>query len=244
MGCGKKTCADKVKGKTGAPGTSSIEYRAYASDSTGANFSLVPSNTLKWTQSIVKSSAIASLSIADFTGIWVKYIGDDGTNGINGSNGANGIDAVSLFNNLSQVNSGVCSGVTPVLTENIPANTLIDDGDQIRIQLVAKATDAVVGVDTSVYPKVGNQFAGAYTFGYQNDSVVFNITVDRVSPSSYLLSMTAHGQTAQPWTFEPTIITGADFTQVIAVEARVGGLFSTSTNVRIMKLFAEYKPAP
>ena len=79
-GCGGKCCADNVKGKTGAPGASSYTYVAYAADAQGNGFSLIPNDNLEYVQFIVKDSAVTSLTIADFTGVWVKYIGDYGGN--------------------------------------------------------------------------------------------------------------------------------------------------------------------
>lgn len=79
-GCGGKCCADNVKGKTGAPGASSYVYVAYAADAQGNGFSLIPNDNLEYVQFIVKDSAVSSLTIADFTGVWVKYVGDYGGN--------------------------------------------------------------------------------------------------------------------------------------------------------------------
>lgn len=66
----------------GEEGESSYLYQAYASDSSGSNFSLTPTNSLKYTAMFISSTYIAWPSLSDFTAagaVWVKYIGDDGT---------------------------------------------------------------------------------------------------------------------------------------------------------------------
>ena len=66
-------------GKAGADGVSSYTYVAYASDASGAGFSLTPSNTLKFRAEIHTTTAIEAPDAEDFAGAaWVKYIGDDG----------------------------------------------------------------------------------------------------------------------------------------------------------------------
>ena len=67
-------------GKAGADGVSSYTYVAYASDASGAGFSLTPSNALKFRAEIHTTTAIETPDAEDFAGAtWVKYIGDDGT---------------------------------------------------------------------------------------------------------------------------------------------------------------------
>ena len=67
-------------GKAGADGVSSYTYVAYASDASGAGFSLTPSNALKFRAEIHTTTAIETPDAEDFAGAtWVKYIGDYGT---------------------------------------------------------------------------------------------------------------------------------------------------------------------
>lgn len=67
-------------GKAGADGVSSYTYVAYASDASGAGFSLTPSNALKFRAEIHTTTAIETPDAEDFVGAtWIKYIGDDGT---------------------------------------------------------------------------------------------------------------------------------------------------------------------
>lgn len=67
-------------GAAGADGVSSYTYVAYASDASGADFSLTPSDALKYRAEIHTTTAIETPDAEDFAGAtWVKYIGDDGT---------------------------------------------------------------------------------------------------------------------------------------------------------------------
>lgn len=67
------------KGAAGADGVSSYTYVAYASDASGADFSLTPSNVLQFRAEIHTTTAIETPDAADFAGVtWVKYIGSDG----------------------------------------------------------------------------------------------------------------------------------------------------------------------
>lgn len=66
-------------GAAGADGVSSYTYVAYASDASGAGFSLTPSNALPFRAEIHTTTAIETPDAADFAGAtWVKYLGNDG----------------------------------------------------------------------------------------------------------------------------------------------------------------------
>jgi len=80
-------CRNTARGKQGDPGVASYLYVAYASDASGANFSLTPSDTLKFRQEIILHQPATTLTIADFPGAWIKYIGNDGAAGIDGAYG-------------------------------------------------------------------------------------------------------------------------------------------------------------
>lgn len=78
-GADGKNGTDGKAGADGADGVSSYTYVAYASDASGADFSLTPSNALKFRAEIHTTTAIETPDVDDFTGAtWVKYIGDDG----------------------------------------------------------------------------------------------------------------------------------------------------------------------
>lgn len=67
------------RGAAGADGVSSYTYVAYASDASGAGFSLTPSNALQFRAEIHTTTAIETPDAADFAGAtWVKYIGSNG----------------------------------------------------------------------------------------------------------------------------------------------------------------------
>lgn len=69
-----------VVGPRGEPGTDSFCRVAYASDATGANFSLIPANELKYRAEIHTDEEIESPAVENFEdAVWVKYIGNDGT---------------------------------------------------------------------------------------------------------------------------------------------------------------------
>ena len=68
------------KGEPGKDGKSAYTYVAYASDNTGASFSLTPTSGLKYRAELHSDAQLASPNAADFAdAVWVKYIGDDGT---------------------------------------------------------------------------------------------------------------------------------------------------------------------
>ena len=68
-----------MTGPRGYTGRDSFCYVAYASNATGANFSLTPANNLKYRAEIHTETAIAEPTIDDFAGAhWIKYCGDDG----------------------------------------------------------------------------------------------------------------------------------------------------------------------
>jgi hypothetical protein len=68
-----------VAGPRGLPGASAYCYVAYASDASGAGFSLTAANGLKYRAEIHPAEPLSAPVAADFAGLWVKYLGDDGT---------------------------------------------------------------------------------------------------------------------------------------------------------------------
>lgn len=75
--------SDPVKlviGPTGQQGRDSFCYVAYASDSRGSNFSLTPTNGLKFRAEIHPAFEIERPTAEDFADAsWIKYCGDDGS---------------------------------------------------------------------------------------------------------------------------------------------------------------------
>lgn len=74
-------------GDTGSAGQSQYLFQAWADDSSGTGFTLTFNASKKYTAFLVKSNNTPPVQ-ADFTGLWAKYVGDNGTNGTNGTNGA------------------------------------------------------------------------------------------------------------------------------------------------------------
>jgi len=72
----------------GDPGQNAFLYVAYASDDQGSDFSLIPSNSLKYRAEIQRTAPLVPPVAGDFSGAtWVKYIGDDGEDGEDGIDG-------------------------------------------------------------------------------------------------------------------------------------------------------------
>lgn len=68
-------------GTAGADGQSAYIYVRYAADAIGTDFSDTPSIGRKFIAVKNSTTAIASPIAADFTGLWAKYLGDDGAPG-------------------------------------------------------------------------------------------------------------------------------------------------------------------
>lgn len=78
-------------GAVGLPGTDGVTYYTYvryANDAAGTNFSATPSNIRKWVAFLITTTDHAGAPPpAFFTGLWVKFIGEDGAPGTPGTNG-------------------------------------------------------------------------------------------------------------------------------------------------------------
>jgi len=141
-------CSNVARGKEGPQGASSYIYISYATNSVGAGFSMTPSASLKYLQTIVVNAPIPTPTIANFPGSWVKYIGDDGaagaagTNGTNGTNGTDGNPGALSFEyvfsnstsstdpgtgNMRFNNADVTLASQIFISENIPAGTNISN---------------------------------------------------------------------------------------------------------------------
>jgi hypothetical protein len=74
--------SDGTDGTNGEDGVDAYVYVAYASDDSGTDFNLTPSDSLKYRSEIHSDTEIASPDSDDFSGAtWVKYLGDDGEDG-------------------------------------------------------------------------------------------------------------------------------------------------------------------
>lgn len=174
--------------------------------------------------------------------------GPAGAAGANGTNGTNGTNArTTLFNNLAQTNSGNTGGAyTLKATNNIPANTLVTDGDSIAIDVVMQADSTfVVDPDLPFHARAGIQIDSnilpIVTWGSGGARFVYayTIKIDRISANSYLISTLIFGT---GFITDSQIITGADFTAAIAVKWYVITNTSNIGWINLRKSFAEYKP--
>jgi len=92
---------DPIPGIPGIPGTNYFEYIRYATDANGTNFSATPSQARKFIAHLLSPvDLLGSPGSSLFNGLWVKYIGEDGTAGTPGTNGRGIILTSGVPNNL------------------------------------------------------------------------------------------------------------------------------------------------
>jgi hypothetical protein len=72
---------DGAQGSPGSDGENAYLYIAYASDDAGTDFSLSPGATLIYIAFLNTDTEIPTPVVGDFTGLWVKYIGEEGEPG-------------------------------------------------------------------------------------------------------------------------------------------------------------------
>jgi hypothetical protein len=95
-----------------ADGQSSYVYIAYASDTNGMNFSLSPAAGLGYVAFLETDSAIATLTAANFAGLWVNFQGPQGNPGTPGTDGADGASCYAYVAYASDA-SGTNFSLTP-----------------------------------------------------------------------------------------------------------------------------------
>jgi hypothetical protein len=78
-----------LPGNPGADGTSAYILVRFASSNTGTNFSATPDISRPYVAFRTSTSPIPNIP-SSFTGLWVRYFGEDGTDGIDGINGTDG----------------------------------------------------------------------------------------------------------------------------------------------------------
>lgn len=106
----------------GAAGTSSYTYIAFASDSSGSDFSLTPSNLLKYIAIKVTSYSISNPAASDFAGLWTKYIGEDGDNAFTvddalSSSSENAVQNKVIKAKLDQVDAEIAQNATAIASK-------------------------------------------------------------------------------------------------------------------------------
>ncbi len=204
-------------------------YIASANDNAGGGFTY-PQNVSQSYVAIVSSVTPLTPVAGDFTGLWRKIIG---TNGINAT--------IILYNDLAQTPSGDTGGVTTQFeTQNIPANTLVNDGDQVNIQVVLQSMCTVYSNTPYAKVNIGTTLCGFISYSFLLQCLIVDITIDRISSSSYLLtSKTA--QTNGTVAAVTNIITGANFAAAIAVSV-LANTNANSGDIICRKNYADYKP--
>jgi hypothetical protein len=181
-------------------------YYASADDASGTGFSYPFDNSQVYRGIVVSTTPLTPVA-GDFTGKWFQAIGTNGTNA-----------SVVLYNDLAQANSGDTGGVmTQFETQDIPANTLVADGDNVTIQVVLQDLSTVF--TNPVYGKVtvDADTAAFIAFSFTGQSLVVNITVDRKSSTEYVLSSNQVDTTGATVASNTKVVTGADFTLPISV---------------------------
>ena len=126
----------------GDPGSSSYTYVGYATDASGTDFSLTPTNTLKYRAEIHTNAPIATPSYTDFANAtWVKYIGDNGqagtgtgdmlisvydTNSDGKVNAADSADAAVKLSNARYIGSAAFDGTANITLAQMGAASTAD----------------------------------------------------------------------------------------------------------------------
>lgn len=80
------TLSAAAQGQSGQAGTSSYTYIRYAADNIGTGMSADPDDSRPYMAVLVTNSSTPP-SASDFTGLWTKYLGEDGQNGTDGTDG-------------------------------------------------------------------------------------------------------------------------------------------------------------
>lgn len=204
------TCTS-TRGPQGPAGQSQYTYIAYASDNIGTGFSLVPSNNLKYLQVKVSSVPILNPTIANFTGTWVKYIGDNGANGTSGTNGKDGANGAISFSykwsavtNTANPGAGYVKVNDPdVSNANIVCISYEDDfGNTVQaaLNLIGSSTSATKAV------LVISQYGNAANY------VVYDISSAPIAgggaPGYYIISGANHvsSSSSAPFTANDDVV--------------------------------------
>ncbi|MBO4620356.1 MAG: hypothetical protein J5654_09635 [Victivallales bacterium] len=101
---------------TGANGASNYLTIAYASNSSGSDFSLTQSNTRKYVGFLVTTSPVTTPTASMFSGKWVKFIGEDGDNAFT-------VDDALSTTSENAVQNKVVKAALDALTASVASNT-------------------------------------------------------------------------------------------------------------------------
>ena len=132
-------------GGSGTPGDSSYTYIAYASSASGTGFTTTFNASLDWIAIKTTTTAIATPTATDFTGLWKNYKGATGATGAQGIQGIQGIQGATgsagatgatgatgpagpIAGSSGQLiinNSGSAGGVTPAGGLSVQSGSLV-----------------------------------------------------------------------------------------------------------------------
>lgn len=115
-GTSKKVKVEAFIGDKGETGESSYSYIAYASDSSGSDFTMVFDENLDYIAIKTTTSPIVSPQASDFTGLWKNYKGEQGLPGVDGKGGKDGTDGASSYTYIAYASDS--SGTDFTMTFN------------------------------------------------------------------------------------------------------------------------------
>ena len=115
-GTSKKVKVEAFIGDKGEEGKSSYSYIAYASDSSGSNFTMVFDENLDYIAIKTTTVPITSPQASDFTGLWKNYKGIQGLPGKDGTDGTDGTDGASSYTYIAYASDS--SGTDFTMTFN------------------------------------------------------------------------------------------------------------------------------
>jgi hypothetical protein len=115
-GTSKKVKVEAFIGDKGEEGKSSYSYIAYASDSSGSDFTMVFDENLDYIAIKTTTVPITSPQASDFTGLWKNYKGIQGLPGKDGTDGTDGTDGASSYTYIAYASDS--SGTDFTMTFN------------------------------------------------------------------------------------------------------------------------------
>ncbi len=220
-----------LPGNPGTNGTNAYNSVAYAADDTGTDFSAVPDPSRPYVAFKTSTSPIPFL-VTSFTGLWVKFIGDDGADGDDGNDGADGntilsgvidpttegVDGDYYINTLTLVIFGPKAGTwpsgTPIVGEDGDDGADGDDG--LTLLNGVLPPDNGIGengdfyIDTNTYYIYGPKALDAWPIGVSligppgNDGADGDDGNDGSSKTTYMAWADDASGTGFTLTFDPT----------------------------------------
>ncbi len=151
-------------GSVGSSGATFYPYVAYASNNAGADFSLIPTDNLKYKAEFFTSVVISAPVLDDFNSAgatWIKYIGDNGSNGKDGNGDMSTSDFVSAGGTGVVVSAAHANSAGAVAWENVTGKI-----DRAR-QTLAGGSNTLF-IDTDIISCTSNIANGALQIDFPN----------------------------------------------------------------------------